>query len=164
MFVDLSEVIDQLCRCRMFHRALAAATNGRFGHRRQLDTTCACDSTTSVSRPSAGATLGLLSATSGHLRDSLSDRQQHLTLGSLSVVSFNDLVSAGEYRGRDRQAERFGGLEIDHQLESCRLNHREVRGFVAIQYSANIDAGLAIDTDDAGATDQSPATTNSRQA
>src|SRR5262249_38242446 len=55
---------------------------------------------------------------------------------------FDNLVRTGEDRQRDDEAERLGGLQVDHQLESCWLNHREVRGFVAIQYSANIDPRL----------------------
>ena len=34
---------------------------------------------------------------------------------------FDDLVGAGEDRWRDCQAERLGGLQVDHQLESRRL-------------------------------------------
>jgi hypothetical protein len=39
------------------------------------------------------------------------------------LSSFDDLVGAGENRGRDGQAERLGGLEIDHQLQFGRLLH-----------------------------------------
>ena len=40
---------------------------------------------------------------------------------STRAASFDDLVGAGEDRLRDGQAERLGGLEIDDQLEFCRL-------------------------------------------
>jgi hypothetical protein len=35
--------------------------------------------------------------------------------------SFDHLVGAGEQRGRDRQAESFGGLKIDNEFKSRRL-------------------------------------------
>jgi len=36
----------------------------------------------------------------------------------------DDLVRTAEYRRRDREAERSGGLEVDDQLEFGRLLHR----------------------------------------
>jgi hypothetical protein len=35
--------------------------------------------------------------------------------------SFNHLVGAGEERGRDGEAERPGGSQVDHQGDLCRL-------------------------------------------
>src|SRR3712207_2774486 len=43
-----------------------------------------------------------------------------------STASFDHLIGAGEQRGRDRQAERFGSLEIDRDAEPCRLLERQV--------------------------------------
>jgi len=40
--------------------------------------------------------------------------------------SLDDLVSPHEYRLRDRQAERRGGLKVDDQLEACGLLHRQL--------------------------------------
>src|SRR5262249_46275547 len=53
---------------------------------------------------------------------------------------FDHLVGAGENGGRDVEAERPGGLEIDHQLEFHRLLHRQVGGLLASKNSAGIDA------------------------
>src|SRR6266446_1663757 len=44
--------------------------------------------------------------------------------GSARGGSFDDLVGAGEDRGRDGEAERFGGVEVDDQLEGGRLLDR----------------------------------------
>jgi hypothetical protein len=38
-------------------------------------------------------------------------------------VSFDDLVGEAEDRLRDRQTERLGSLQIDDELEFCRLLH-----------------------------------------
>src|SRR2546423_879341 len=40
--------------------------------------------------------------------------------------SFDELIGASQHRLRDREAKRFGGLEIDDQLELRRLLDREV--------------------------------------
>jgi hypothetical protein len=39
---------------------------------------------------------------------------------------FDHLVGAGEQRLRQGEAERLGGLEVDHQLELCRLFNRQI--------------------------------------
>jgi len=46
---------------------------------------------------------------------------------------FDDLLGAGEDRWRDRQAERLGGIEIDHQLEGRRLLDRQIGRLRALQ-------------------------------
>jgi hypothetical protein len=45
----------------------------------------------------------------------------------------NHLVGAQQERFGDGQPDRLGGLHIDDQLEFCRLLHRQVRGFGALQ-------------------------------
>ena len=58
-------------------------------------------------------------------------------------ASFDDLVGAGEEQRRNRQAERFGGLEIDDQLELGRLLHRQIARFGTLEYPSDVNAGLA---------------------
>ncbi len=41
-----------------------------------------------------------------------------------AACSFDDFVGAGEQRRRHIEAERLGGLEVDHQLEFAGLYHR----------------------------------------
>ena len=55
------------------------------------------------------------------------DYTKPLAAGAISrhrPVSFNDLVGGGEQHGRYREAQRFGGLEIDRQIEFGRLLYR----------------------------------------
>ena len=46
---------------------------------------------------------------------------------------FDHLVGAGEDQGRDRQAERRRGLQVDHQLEGRRLLDRQIGGLRPLQ-------------------------------
>src|SRR5471032_1897460 len=43
-----------------------------------------------------------------------------------NCASFDRLVGANEQRGRHGEAERFGSLHIDHQLEFGRLLYRQI--------------------------------------
>ncbi len=45
---------------------------------------------------------------------------------------FDHLVSAGEQRRRNGQAERFGGLQVDDEVVLHRRLHRQVGGFLAL--------------------------------
>ena len=47
--------------------------------------------------------------------------------------SLNDVVGPAQQRLRDRQAERLGCLEVDHQLELGRLLDRQFGRFCALQ-------------------------------
>src|SRR5713101_8460984 len=47
--------------------------------------------------------------------------------------SFDHLIRPLQQRLRDRQAEGLGGLEVDHQLEPCRLFYRQIRWFPTSQ-------------------------------
>ena len=50
---------------------------------------------------------------------------------SKKPLLFDHLVGAGEQRRRNREAERFGGLEIDQKLDVSRKFHRQVARFGA---------------------------------
>src|SRR6186997_86153 len=58
--------------------------------------------------------------------------------------SFNHLVRARVKVRRNVEVLRLGCLQIDYQLESGRLHHREVGGLGTLENATNIDAGLAI--------------------
>jgi hypothetical protein len=76
---------------------------------------------------------------------------------------FDDLVGAGEDRWRHGQPERFGGLEIDDQLEVGRLVDGQIGGLGAVEDLSEVNASLMIGSGEAGpVADQAPAATNSR--
>ena len=56
----------------------------------------------------------------------------------MRVFSFDRLVGAGQQRRRRGEAERLGGLEIDHQLEFGRLLNWEVGGVGAPEDFVNV--------------------------
>jgi hypothetical protein len=62
------------------------------------------------------------------------------------VRLFDDLVGAGEDRGRHGQAERLGGLEIDDQLECGWLLDRQIRELLALEDPSGVNAELATDS------------------
>jgi hypothetical protein len=49
---------------------------------------------------------------------------------------FDHLI--GQQRSRDGEAERLGGLKVDHQLELGRLKHGQVAGLFALENSAGV--------------------------
>jgi hypothetical protein len=51
---------------------------------------------------------------------------------------------AGEQRGRDRDTERLGGLEVDDQFVLGRRLHRKIGWFLALEDAINV-AGRAPD-------------------
>src|SRR5207248_2458654 len=57
--------------------------------------------------------------------------------------SLDDLVNDSEQRWRHGEAERLGGLEIDHQLVFRRCLHRKIGGFLAIQNAMNVACSLS---------------------
>src|SRR3954452_22841602 len=50
------------------------------------------------------------------------------------TASFDHLVGASEQRQRQVEPERLGSLEVDDQLDFCTLDHRKVRGLLALEY------------------------------
>ena len=57
----------------------------------------------------------------------------------------------GRAAGWHFDAERLSGLEVDDQLELCRLHHRQVGGLLALKNAASVDAGLPITVKKIGA-------------
>ena len=57
---------------------------------------------------------------------------------------FDHLVGGGEQRLQNGESERFGGLEIENQLEFGRLYDRKIGRFVAPENATGIDADLMI--------------------
>src|SRR3977135_1363720 len=51
------------------------------------------------------------------------------------------LIRSLQQRRRDRQAEGFGGLEVDNKLELGRLLHGEVRGLGALEDLVDVAGG-----------------------
>src|SRR6266704_874893 len=64
---------------------------------------------------------------------------------------FDHLVRAGDERWRHVEADCLGGFEVYHQLELRGLNDRQLGRLLALEYPADIDTGLTICLDNAGA-------------
>src|SRR5215813_4222744 len=67
---------------------------------------------------------------------------------SISLRSLDDLVGSHEDGLRNRQAQRLGGLEVDHQLELRRLLNRKIFGLRALQDLVHEDRCSAPDVVD----------------
>jgi hypothetical protein len=62
----------------------------------------------------------------------------------LPTSHLNNLVRGGQQRFRDGEAEGFGGLKVDDELELGGLDDRPVAGLGAVEDFAGIDADLTI--------------------
>src|SRR5215218_10818744 len=67
------------------------------------------------------------------------------------AVSFDHLIGALLKMQWHIESERFGGPEVEHQLELRRLYDRQVARFGALENSASVDTRLAIRIRQAGA-------------
>jgi hypothetical protein len=71
----------------------------------------------------------------------------------------------GDRRGWNGEAERSCGLEVNHQLEPCRLFHRQLTRSGAVQNLRDLLSGRGSHLAEAGPYDmRPPASTNSRNA
>src|SRR5262245_22913893 len=68
-----------------------------------------------------------------------------------STPSFDHLVGGEEQTGRHSEAERFGSLQIDNELELRRLRNRQVSRLRSAEDLTGIDAGLTKTISDIGA-------------
>src|SRR5215831_14428832 len=75
---------------------------------------------------------------------------------------FDDLVGAREQHRRHFEAEHRCSLQIDNQLESCRLKDRQIARVGAGKNLAGVDAVLTIAVVDVGAIARQPARVNER--
>ena len=72
------------------------------------------------------------------------DQSGHETL-------FDHLVGRGQQLRMKLQAERFGCLEVDHEVKLDGLNHREIAWLFALEDLPGIEAGLVKGIGDARA-------------
>src|SRR5262245_58898947 len=63
--------------------------------------------------------------------------------GASSLRSFDHLVGANKQSSRHSEAERLRGLEVDDQLDFGGLLDRQVRGFLALENAARVEATQA---------------------
>ena len=59
------------------------------------------------------------------------------------MALFDHLVGAREHSGRNGEAQRLRGFEVDDQLESCRLLDREIGWLGTLEDLAGVNADQA---------------------
>jgi hypothetical protein len=77
-------------------------------------------------------------------RPQLGGGAEAIILGSDIAQLFDHLISNREQPWRHGEAERFYGLEIDHQFKFSRLQDWQVSGLGALENLTGINAGLPI--------------------
>jgi hypothetical protein len=81
----------------------------------------------------------------------LNRRGIQITRGKAPTLHpLDHLVCGGQQRLRDGEAERLGGLEVDHQLEPGWLLNRQIGGFFTLENPAGVDASLPLGIDITG--------------
>ena len=73
---------------------------------------------------------------------------------SAYLLLLDHFICPRQHRRRDRQAEGFGGLQIDHEFELRRLLHRQVGRLGALQDLVHVDRRAAIVLHHVGAVTQ----------
>ena len=64
--------------------------------------------------------------------------------GKLPPLLFDHLVGAAEQRHRKGETQRLGGLQVDHQLELCRLFDRQIGRLGAFQDLIYLGRGATV--------------------
>jgi len=64
----------------------------------------------------------------------------------VGVGSLDDVIGSQEEGLRDGEAQHLRCLQIDGQLELCRLLDGEVRGFGALEDLVNMDSSVTVET------------------
>ena len=81
-------------------------------------------------------------------------RGHAMTMPPSSVINSRRLIRSPRRRllemERNLEAQRLGGLEVDHQLERCLLHHRQVAGLGAVYNLRGVNADLTIGGRNAG--------------
>src|SRR5439155_27187693 len=79
-----------------------------------------------------------------------------LTPNASPSWSLNYFIRPVQYRLRNRQPDLLGGLEVDDQLELCRLLHRQIGGLSAFQNLVHIRSRAPVQVNNAHAVAHKP--------